>query len=74
MGSTIIYDYSGNSKSREDNAFEKLNNYICVVRWGSYCFDPFLLIINSDQDVFILVGGRERTHEIYPPTVEYFYL
>ena len=33
VGSTVTYDYSGNSKSREDDAFEKLNNDERIIRW-----------------------------------------
>ena len=33
MGSTVTYNYSGNSKSQEDNAFKKFDNYGCVVCW-----------------------------------------
>ena len=70
----VTDDGSRITVSGEDASCDEYQNLLMVVCPSGDCLDPLGHIVHRHQYVLFPVRRWERSHEIYPPKIENFYL
>ena len=73
MGTSITYQYPGETKMREDFCLKEFCHNSGIVSWRNDYLNPFGHVVHHDQDILITAQGGEKTHKIYAPNIKHFY-